>query len=78
MPTALEYATDLLSELQGRLSQIGQAPDELKTMPEQERDRVLGERREIVAAPCDEVIIWSNGQVKLAGAIDGSEGVQFD
>ena len=75
---ALEYATDLLNGLQERLPEIDKIPDELKAMPEDERDRILKERRDIVAALCDKVIIWSDRQVKLMGVIDGNEGAHFD
>lgn len=75
---ALAYTAELMSRIEEGLPHIDQTPDQLKALPADQRDRVLRERRDIVRALCEKVIIWSNGQVKLVGVIDGSEGAQFD
>jgi hypothetical protein len=35
-------------------------------------------RQKIVRALVQEVVVWSDRQVKLFGVIDGSEGAQFE
>lgn len=75
---ALAYTAELMSKIQEGLPHIDQTPEQLKAMPESERDHILSKRRDIVQALCDKVIIWPDGRIKLVGVIDGSEGAQFE
>jgi hypothetical protein len=73
----LDYATELMTRLQERLPLIDQSPEQLKALPRQEREHILGERQEIVRTLCEKVQVWADGQVKLIGVLDGSEASQF-
>jgi len=74
----LEYATELLTSLQARLTEIDQTPEELAALPKEQQESILQERQDIIRALCEKVIVWSDRRVKLVGVIDGSEAAQFD
>jgi hypothetical protein len=76
--SSLDYSRELLTLLQDALPEIDQTLDELKIMPQDERERVLKKRQDIIRALCDRVVIWSDRRVKLVGVLDGTESAQFD
>jgi predicted nucleic acid-binding Zn-ribbon protein len=68
----LKYARELLVALQNKLSEIDQAPEELKALPRERQTEILQARRVIVRALVDKVIIYSSGHREVQGVIDGS------
>jgi len=75
--SGLDYATQFLTSRQAQLPDIDQTPDELKAMPEDERNAILKTRQKIIRALCDKVEIWSDGWIKLYGVLDGTEVGEF-
>ena len=67
------YITRFLTSLHAELLGIDQTTDELKTLSEDRHNHILKTRQRIIRALCEKVCIWSNGQVKLYGLLDGSE-----
>jgi chromosome segregation ATPase len=76
--SGLDYAAELLATLRKRLSQIDQPLDELKALPRQKREEILRERQDIVRTLCDRVEVYSDGQVRLVGVLDGSRAAKFE
>ena len=76
--SGLDYVTSFLTSLQTELPGIDQTPDELSAMPEDRRHQILRTRQRIIRALCDKICIWSSGQVKLYGLLDGSEVSEFE
>jgi len=74
----LDYVTELLTTLQGKLSEIDIPPEELKALPEDKRNEILRERRNIIRALVDRVVVYADGRVKIEGTLDGSEAAQFE
>ena len=75
--SGLDYATQFLTSLQAELPDIDQTLDELKAMPQDERNAILKTRQKIIRALCDKVEIWSDGRIKLYGVLDGTEVGEF-
>lgn len=76
--SGLDYVTELLTSIQAKLPGIDQSPDELKQMPEEERNEILKMRRKIIRALVEKVVVWSDKRVKIFGLIDGSESAEFE
>jgi hypothetical protein len=74
----LSYIEALLGNLQVRLPEIDLDREELERLPEDKQRAILKERREVVRALCQKVVVWSSKRVKVIGALGGSEGAQFD
>jgi len=74
----LDYATKLLATICAGLGEIDLTPGEPKKLPIEGQRMILEERRRIVRALCDKVQVFTDGQVKIDGVLDGSEGLQFD
>jgi DNA invertase Pin-like site-specific DNA recombinase len=74
----LDYATQLLTALQGRLAEIDIPPGELKALPEEKRKEILKARQEIIRALCDKVVVYADRRIVIEGALDGSESAQFE
>ena len=49
-----------------------------RKLPEEERNAILEQRKEIIQILCDEVIVWADKRVKLIGVLDGTEAAQFE
>ena len=75
---SLQYAMESLATLQAELPEIDQPPEELDAMPEDVRRTILKRRRQVLRQLCDQVIVWSDGQVKLMGVLDGKGGPESD
>jgi DNA invertase Pin-like site-specific DNA recombinase len=75
--SGLDYVTELLTSFQVRLSEIDQTPEELRTLPGEERDRILEERQTIIRALCEKVIVSSDWSVEIHGVLDGTEAKRF-
>jgi DNA invertase Pin-like site-specific DNA recombinase len=74
----LDYATELLTVLRGRLSEIDIPPDELRELPDDRRAKILEKQRTIIRALCDRVTVYASGKVVIDGVLDGSEAAQFE
>jgi hypothetical protein len=74
----LDYATQLLTALQGRLAEIDIPPDELNALPKEKRKEILKARQEIIRALCEKVIVYADRRVVIEGVLDGSEAAQFE
>jgi hypothetical protein len=74
----LDYATQLMAHLQERLAVIDQTPKQLRRLPEEDRNAIVEQRKEIIQILCDEVIVWADKRVKLIGVLDGTEAAQFE
>jgi site-specific DNA recombinase len=74
----LDYVTDFLTHLEQQLAGIDQSPDELETLPDAERQRVLRKRQKIIRALCDKVYVHADGRVRIEGVLDGSEAAEFE
>lgn len=72
----MEYAERFLINLQARLPEIDQTPEELKFMPESRRLAILAERQKIIGSLCSRVMIYADGRVDIDGMIDAGT-VQF-
>jgi len=55
--TGLDYVTELLTLFQARLSEIDQTPEELRTLPKEEHNRILKGRQTIIRALCEKVTV---------------------
>jgi DNA invertase Pin-like site-specific DNA recombinase len=75
---SLDYAAELLTALQERLSGIHQTREEFRTLPEDKQRDIMKARQEIIRALCDRVLIYADGRVRIEGVIDGSEAAQFE
>ena len=53
-------------------------PNELKAMSMEKREEIFKVRQEIIRSLVEKVTVWANGQVKIEGALDGSEATQFE
>ncbi len=73
----LDYVTELMTALQARLPEIDLPPKELRALPKEQQTAILKERQIYVRALVDRVEVWANGDVKIEGVLDGSEGAQF-
>ena len=74
----LDYAIQLLTLMQERLGEIDIQPDELRKLPEKQRAEILRERRRMIQALCDRVLLYANGRVVIEGVLDGSEAAEFE
>lgn len=74
----LDYATNLMTQIQNRLEGIDVTPDELGTLSEDSRQKILKTRQDIVRALCEGVTVHASGRVVIEGLLDGSELAQFD
>ena len=74
----LDYATELLTTLQDKLSETDQTPDELRELAQEKRNEILESRRGIIRALVDKVEVYASGEIKIHGLLDGSEAAQFE
>lgn len=74
----IKYAQNLLEALQEILPQIDQSREGLKAMEAEARRWVQEQRRKIIHALVDRVIVHTNGRLILEGVLDGSEVSLFE
>jgi chromosome segregation ATPase len=74
----IEYVNQLLASIQTVLPEVDIPPNELKAMSMEKREEVMKVRQEIVRSLVEKVTVWASGQVKIEGALDGSEATQFE
>ena len=74
----LKYARDLLEALQDVLPKIDQSREEVKAMDLEARRWVQEQRRKIIHALVDKVLVYADGRVVLEGVLDGSEVSLFE
>ncbi len=75
---AMSYAQELLSNIQAKMPEIDFTPEQFKTFSEEKQEWILTERKKIIEAVCEKVIIFANGRIEIEGLIDGDEVSSFE
>lgn len=75
---SLDYAEVLFKKLCDRLDRLDCDRDTLLSLPIEEREAILIDRRDIIRALVDRITVNSERKVVIEGVLDGSEGSQFE
>lgn len=75
---AMSYAQQLLSNIQAKMPEIDFTQEEFKTFDKDRQDWILTERKKIIEAVCEKIIIFADGRIEIEGLIDGDEVSGFD